>query len=273
MKHIGILGLIISLSAILLGSCAKETAPTPNKTIEFEAFAEEKVFRLEDSAREFNNDEDVLYTYSAKLILPVTLYDHDITALKDSISSIAFDTIAEPLSAFEHRCLTTVDDLGYSAVEVSDSLANDEAGGFTIIKGEIYSLSNSLLTYRINYSIYLPGAAHGMLYTSFINYDLNKGEILTLKDLFTKSGLEKLPTLISTRAKALRTQLGPTSIEALPSDGNFYITLDDEIVFAYQPYEVASYAQGLICVPFYPFQLSELMTEQGLTLFGLTDED
>ena len=42
----------------------------------------------------------------------------------------------------------------------------------------------------------------------------------------------------------MEASIGSTDITEIPCGGNFYLTPDGEIVFSYQPYEVASYAQG-----------------------------
>lgn len=44
-----------------------------------------------------------------------------------------------------------------------------------------------------------------------------------------------------------------------------------EIVFVYQPYEVASYAQGKIRVSFYPYELVDYMTPFAVNYFKLSD--
>ena len=62
-----------------------------------------------------------------------------------------------------------------------------------------------------------------------------------------------------------------TTITDLPCDNNFYISSEGEIVFSYQPYEVASYAQGIIDIPFYPYELVSYMTPYAINFFGLTD--
>ena len=75
--------------------------------------------------------------------------------------------------------------------------------------------------------------------------------------------------MLRQRATQLAPAIGPTDIQSLPSMGNFYISLDDALVFVYQPYEVASYAQGSIAISFYPYQLTELLTPLGLKIFHL----
>jgi hypothetical protein len=80
-----------------------------------------------------------------------------------------------------------------------------------------------------------------------------------------------LPERIAEQAEAMSDMIGPTTVGDLPADGNFYISSEGEIVFAYQPYEVASYAQGPINIPFYSYELIDYMTDEGIALFHLED--
>lgn len=264
-------GSVIAVAAILVG-CTKNEVVDLSKTVEFETITARRAYRLEDTAREFNREHDVTYTDSASLLMPRVLCGHDLTGLRDTILSIAFDTICNsPTEAISTFFDNTVGQLGYNAVEIPDSLSGGDMDGLTIVCGDVFTLSNTFMTYRVANYTYLPGAAHGMNTAMFVTFDLKQGDIITLDELFTPDGLEKLPEIISKRARALESLLGSTNISSLPSDGNFYITLDDEIVFVYQPYEVASYAQGLICVPFYPYQFADLLSPRGLAFFNLSE--
>ncbi len=257
--------------AATLSSCDKTETQQDTSTIEFKTFTGHSVYRLEGSAEEFMQDSDVCYIDSANLLMPVKLYGHDISALRDSILFTAFDTVAaDPALARDAYFLNSVSDLGYNAVPVARVDTTEVfANGFNSVTGEILNLSQELLTYRVSRDIYYPGAAHGMTTKYYLTYYIPEARIMRLHDIFTPEGLEKLPALISARARQLAPAIGPTSIDGLPSMGNFYITLDYAIVFVYQPYEVASYAQGAIAVSFYPYQLTDLLTPAGQKLLKL----
>jgi hypothetical protein len=105
----------------------------------------------------------------------------------------------------------------------------------------------------------------------YISYIIPKAKILTITDLFTPEGIEALPKVIQQQADELSSAIGPTEIESLPAGNNFYISNDGQIIFAYQPYEVASYAQGEIQVPFYPYELVQYMTTYAINRFRLAD--
>ncbi|MDE6158420.1 MAG: RsiV family protein [Muribaculaceae bacterium] len=61
-------------------------------------------------------------------------------------------------------------------------------------------------------------------------------------------------------------ETGTTDINALPGDDNFYLTPDGNIIFAYQPYEVASYAQGEIQIPIPAYMISQYLTPEAQEL-------
>lgn len=260
---------ILAAAAAAITGCTPQEAVENNK-IELLSLTGHKVFILEDTAQEFGHDEDIAFRDSAAVIMPEALFGLDITPLRDKIMELAFDTVCPtPAEAMDIYFVKAAEALGYNTTEASDSLPESDIDGFDYVLGDIYSLNNRRLTYRVAKYTYNPGAAHGMQRCEFITYDLSNGEVITLHDLFTAEGLNALPGLIGRRARRLEQQIGPTSITALPAGGDFYISLEDEIVFVYQPYEVASYAQGMIYVPFYPYDLSEYLSPQGLSFFGL----
>ena len=250
------------------GDSTSDSTPRNNK-IAFETIKGNALYRLDNTAQIYKTDTDIAYQDSASLLMPTEIYGLNIDALKDSIIKVAFDTVTTDVEgAMDAYFKNVVAELGYQ-YSAGDSIARSDWDGMTIVTGDMFNMTTRLLTYRVSNYSYSPGAAHGITITNYITYDLERGRIMGLNDIFTPEGLAKLPALIRARATELAPAIGPTNIEAIPSQGNFYITLDESIVFVYQPYEVASYAQGAIAVPFYPYQLSELMTPEGLTFFGL----
>lgn len=269
MKHnILLIGATI-VASVVAASCSKPEASDPDQSLEFSCLRGHKVYILEDTAREFGRDADVAFRDSASVILPDVLMGYDVKPLRDSILKMSFDTVCAPEKAMEAYFAATVESFGYSAIPADSTDVENEIDGFCYVQGVIYNLTSERLTYRVSHYTYYPQQAHGLYSNTFITYDLTRGDILTLDDIFTPAGLESLPTVISRRALRLEAQIGPTNITSLPSADNFYISLDDEIVFVYQPYEVASFAQGMIYVPFYPYDLAEFMTPRGLAFFDL----
>ncbi|MDO4319845.1 MAG: RsiV family protein [Bacteroidales bacterium] len=254
-------------AAAMLGSCDGNRG---DNRIQFENLTAKAAYRLQGTAGDFDCDSDLLWFDSVSIVMPESLYGHDIKPLRDSILRYAFDTIAAPDEAMKAFFTATIEESGYNPVEitVNDSI-EAAAEGLTYVNGNVASLSGDWLTYCVTTAVNMPRAAHGLSINKYITYAMNEGRILTLSDIFTPEGIKALPAIIRDQAKRMADIIGPTSITALPSGDNFMISNDGSIIFAYQPYEVASYAQGEIRIPFYAYQLSEYMSPTGLRLFHL----
>lgn len=218
------------------------------------------------------NDTDVVYADSVSMMMPVAIYDYDISALRDTILSRAFGYTNIPLAeAAEKWMSANAKDNGCTDKPIATNGQYDPAG-FDYVSGFVANLQPDILVYCIRQEGYENGAAHGLTTRRYINFALkNGGHILTLSDIFTEEGLAELPARIAEQAQALSDRIGPTTIDSLPDDGNFYISSEDEIVFAYQPYEVSSYAERTIDIPFDPYELVEYMTPKGIHMFHLED--
>lgn len=261
----------ISTLAILGQACSNSAED--NSTIAFATIHGSAAYRLDNSAQDFDRDSDIIYFDSASIILPTVIYNQDITGLQDSIMKAAFDTICtDHVAAMKSSFGKYAGESGYNLTEIpagNDMLYG--SGGVTLVSGNVFSLSPKLLTYRVSSYNYPAGAAHGLTTNRYITYDILDARIISLDFIFTPEGLKQLPAVIAQKAASMKSQIGATEITALPSGGNFYIDLSESIVFVYEPYEVASYAQGEIAIPFYPYQLSDYMTAEALNLFNLHD--
>lgn len=250
-------------------SCSEKA---DNSRIAFDTYGASATYRLEQSADAYMQDEDALYTDSVSLVLPVRLGECEVAPLRDSIMGYALGVKDKPVTAaINDWMLASAEAQGYKVSPV-DNHGIEDAQGFDIVSGFIVNMSSEVLVYCICTENYEIGAAHGLTTRHYISYLLEgRGKVLTLRDLFTPEGLRALPDKIREQAQALSTLLGEVSIDGLPSNGNFYMSSEGEIVFSYQPYEVASFAQGTIDVPFYPYELVEYMTPQAIALFHLED--
>lgn len=262
--------LALGVMATIYSSCSNKS-DDDNTTIAFSVLSGSAAYRFDNSARDYNRDSDITYYDSAAIVMPTVVYNQDITSLQDSILAAAFDTVCDDHykamhGFFEH----TAAEAGYHLTAVAtDEDRESEADGYTLITGNVFSLTPRILTYVVNNNTYRPVAANGTTTTRYLTYYIPGGRMIDLEYIFTPEGLADLPGIIAAKAAEMVAQLGPTDITALPSMGNFYLDLDGHIVFVYQPSEVASHAQGEIGVPFYDFQLSDYMTAEGIALFGL----
>lgn len=117
---------------------------------------------------------------------------------------------------------------------------------------------NDKLFVLSNFDYSYTGGAHGNYGTGFTNLDLKRKKVLTLNDVVTKKGIEKLPALLEKYFKIQRgvpqektLQDAGLFIDTIPVNENFMIS-PGNIMFNYVPYEIASYADGeiKITIPF-----------------------
>lgn len=268
---------IIAATALAYTSCKQSTPETEQEeaassnSICFETRSGSATFRLTNSAADFEQDSDLTYFDSVNIIMPTSIYEHDITALRDTILKVAFDTIAPDFDdAMSKYFIASAGEAGYTPSATSNAgnlkMLSD---GMTIVDGKVFSMTDRILTYRVSNYTYPPRAAHGITENRYITYDMKRGGIITLNSVFTADGLTALPAVIAKRAKQMKAQLGETSITALPMAGNFCVDIDGNLSFIYAPFEVASYAQGEISVSFYPYELSDYLTPLGRDILGL----
>jgi hypothetical protein len=129
----------------------------------------------------------------------------------------------------------------------------------------------SLGFYHYNYS----GGAHGNYGLVPASYDLRTGRRLRYDDIFRPTAAQQLPALLG---RAVRPQLTLRPDEALdkqlfvskmPVTHQVFLTAGGA-VFVYQPYEIASYAQGEIHV-FVPLAALRPLLREGLPLPAATN--
>lgn len=256
---------------ILFGivACSESSNVNNNNVTSFNTIKHQQTFALQGSAKDYSTDSDILFSCEADILMPEIIYGFDIDTLKNTILKTAFDTIATTGSSqlIEDVFRAAASEFGY--VPVDTIVPENVYDGCMIVEGDIAAMTPAILSYSVTVSKYAPRAAHGMYESFFINYDLKNGKIFNLSEIVTPDGLAALPATLRKTARSMRDYVGPTDLTALPADGNFYIDLRNNLVFVYQPYEIASYAQGLIEIPVPAYQISDDLTPYGKSLFNL----
>lgn len=275
-KSLSYLGICALVAAGVAQSCTKAEAPEQRENdIVFDHFAIEQAYTLENSSTDYETDSDLTIGCRANIFVPVKFMGHDMTAFRDSVLKVAFDTIAaDPAQAAETCFRRTGSEIGYQlkpiaiAEQEADSLANvieslNNFDGFAEVQGRIAAMTPEYVSYALTSSSYYPRAAHGMYGTFYIVYSAKADKVVTLNDFFTAEGLEALPKILRKRAQSMRSYIGATNLTAIPGGGNYFINADGNLVFAYQPYEIASYAQGEINIDLEPYMVSDYLTPLG----------
>lgn len=120
-------------------------------------------------------------------------------------------------------------------------------------------MSPKMVVWKCYREEYLCGAAHGTYNTTFVNYSIPQGKILSLADVF-KPGYEAgLTAMLRSKLKDGKYDLlVPLNEIGIPTD--FEIT-ESGINFIYGLYEIAPYSSGEITVEFATYELDDLLAD------------
>ncbi len=258
--------------ACAVTSCSDKGEAPREHDVAFDLLKSQVAYTLDGSASAFASDSDLSFGSEINMLLPVKAYGNDVAALRDSILKLAFDTVGSDYSAlmaaYENAAVSQVG-FPYTAIENENDPAAaflSTLDGYTCVQGNVANMTPEIMSYQLILSEYPMRAAHGDYTIRYINYDMNAGKVFSLSDIITPEGLEALPKILKERARTVISVIGPTTLVELPSANNFFINNKGDIVFAYQPYEIASYAQGAVQVKVAPYVISQYLTSYGKDL-------
>lgn len=256
--------LIVATAAFFsLEGCSGMSADSyVDNTIAFNRMAVDKTYRAVGSAADYEAEHDLAIACRADLLIPTVAYGQPVNALQDSVFKLAFDTTANNHSDLvEAAFRRQAREVGFELADTT--VADDVADGLFTARGDVAAMTSSVLSYAVTVSSYYPRAAHGMYTTRYLNYDIEGGKVFSLSDILTPQGVAQLPDMLKEIALKLKASIGPVELTALPSDNNFYVNISQDLVFVYQPYEIASYAQGEIALAVPVYLLADNLTPYG----------
>ena len=132
------------------------------------------------------------------------------------------------------------------------------------------SMNDRLLLYHLATYSYMAGGAHGIYANNYVTYDLKTEKAVSLDDIIADTTL-----LRDVIFKAIKNTYDYTKDDLfIPDNGLLPLPrdfmIDGSALHAiYQVYEIASYAQGMIDAPIYPYLLKPAETNQLYTPYGL----
>jgi peptidoglycan-N-acetylmuramic acid deacetylase PdaC-like protein/uncharacterized protein DUF3298 len=119
-----------------------------------------------------------------------------------------------------------------------------------LFDGEVTYQSSEIISIAIN-SYLNTGGAHGNMNVTFLNFNPKTGDVLTFDDLFTNKGdlTKAVKPFFDEKTKAENTAYFFGEDFHLPGNIGFN---DEGIIFFYNVYEIASYADGIteFTIPF-----------------------
>ncbi|KAB7704238.1 DUF3298 domain-containing protein [Bacillus aerolatus] len=151
----------------------------------------------------------------------------------------------------------------------TQQLINQQAGDMptTVVQMigsyEIKNNQRQVLSLSLSNYTYHDHAAHGMTYIKSLTFDLQKGKLCELKDLFKPGSdyVKRLSNLIRTQIKQRDIQLLNGFTDIRP-DQDFYIA-DKALVIYFQLYEITPYVFGFPMFPISVFDLQDIIDENG----------
>ena len=139
------------------------------------------------------------------------------------------------------------------------------------------SMTDRLLLYHLGTYSYMAGGAHGIYANNYVTYDLKTEKAVKLEEIIADTTLLRnvTPKAIKQAYDYDMDDLILPDNGLLPLPRDFYIE-GSTLHVVYQVYEIASYAQGMIIAPIYPYMLKpeemkRLFTPYGLELIGYTE--
>lgn len=183
---------------------------------------------------------------------------------------LAIECLLNPTNYTEHD--------SKSLIPVKSVKDDDNKLSTSEINVKMESMTDRLLTYHLGTYSYMAGAAHGIYANNYVTYDLKTEKAVALSDVIADTTLLRTTILKSIKQtyEYDKDDLFFPDNGLLPLPRDFFF--DGSVLHVvYQVYEIASYAQGMIDAPIYPYMLKpeemkRLYTPYALELMDLDIE-
>ncbi len=128
--------------------------------------------------------------------------------------------------------------------EKYDSVRDPSLGGKTTEAFD-YDIAGALLIINHEGDYYVPGAAHGLPYRTYLHINLNDGAFYNVESAIRGMGsADKVRELL---AKKLEHKLGPAWLSyGVPMKDAMYTLAGNNIRVVFPPYSVAAYSEGFV---------------------------
>lgn len=268
---------LFSLVAMMVILCSCGSSDKSNKidysndstTCQFSNIQQTRIYRY------INDENDTVYyegTFTAFWPLVINgkpcagLQDALLRAMTDSAQLNTLDKVIDyHLMPLDYEELDSTKVMQVKAITGKDAkISNND------ILLRLQDMSERLLTYHIKSESYYYGAAHGIYANNYVTYDLKLNKAVALNDIVADTTLLRNTILraIKDTYDYDRGDLFIPDNGLLPLPSDFYIQ-GQVLHVVYQVYEIASYAQGMIDAPIYPYLLKPEETKRLFTPYGL----
>ena len=201
-----------------------------------------------DSVADKIVDFNGVWECSGRGVMPVRLGGHDITALRDTLQTLACVDLTDGKARLKYPAELREHKEGKDSVAPKSKMVTDLS---------VALLTPQTVVFRVFGYTYPEGAAHGMYSNRFVNYDLREGKILSVSDIFNPGYEKELRELIADKVESTVSSLLVEKDE-IPVSDNFRLT-DSGIEFVYSLYSVAPYSDGEVTADFAVYELDNLL--------------
>ncbi|WP_295731864.1 RsiV family protein [uncultured Muribaculum sp.] len=285
MKHIHLYCATLLAAATTITGCSKKNSNAPESDSRINNFqvvqtikSAERDYSYTGANAVFNDSIPVYSKVSVTIQWPDKMGAFNIKPLQDSLMAAIYES---PKASIDETILAALEaprGKDIYKMEPVDSIPTQKLA-MTLYNDKIASavtFNPNFIVYQVMSSIY-DGGAHGMSVSRFINYDFDSARVITPELAFRPGSDEKLLDAVKNQ---LMKMYGVSSLKDLNGKGVFsdQIFLSKEfylqgynIVFHYNPYDIAPYSTGSIDVPVPYYTISEYLSPEVLRLFASTE--
>lgn len=260
------------LPALSLSSCTQQHT-NDDILITTDSIKSESIIPLNNDTNSAACRVSMLFTYIAETNHNVIKDSVNQTLLRELLGS-AYENMdpVQAVDSFKTGYINRYRQEMAELLKIGNDFSIDEHSGVLnyskILKCRMVYKALGILTFRADTYEY-TGGAHGMSNSFLFNFDLSNGKRFTLADIFAPQYEERLNDLLIKQLMKDNKVNSEKELEDLgyfitspifPSE-NFYFDKED-IIFLYNPYEIAPYSMGSteISIPFE--ELSFLLKEK-----------
>ena len=242
---------------------------TDSTLCQFRNIKMEKMFSYYDDERDtlyFDNTFTALWPEIINGKVCTELQQALFRAMTDSAELNQLDKVTDFLldpsnyTEYESKRLVPVKSVKYDEGQLSTSE----------VRVNMENMTDRLLTYHLSTYSYMAGAVHGIYANNYVTYDLKADKAVALEDVIADTTLLRNTIYRSIKQEYDydKDQLFIPDNGLLPLPRDFYFQ-DHVLHVVYQVYEIASYAQGMIDAPIYPYMLKPEEMKRLFTPYGL----
>lgn len=225
--------------------------------------------------------DSIYVNLSASLQWPTRVGDADLAVLGDSILAIGFNA---PAGTSPEQAMRQFASEASARAMLPDSVqpqAVAQVPGavtgvwYSIVNGSVVEINERMVTYVVTASGY-QGGAHPYTASRPFTYDLAHGRVVTMDNLFVRGSHDAVLSVVKralARARNVEVaQLADAGIfvDQFTDPGQPYVT-DDVLMFHFNPYDIACYADGPIDVAVYPDEVARWLTPEAKQLLQVQE--